>query len=368
MGLTRFLAAALVAALVLGLGGAVAAAEPVVNTAPPTLDAAPRVGVQVTTSPGTWTPAGTTHTYQWLRDGSPIAGATGPSYRPEPADRGRLLSVSVTATAPDGGSAPATSAPAKVRAGLLLSRKRPSFRGTPRYTRTLTARPGRWSGGAVTVRYRWLRSGKPITGATKRRYRLGHEDVGKRIRVRVTARRAGYAKATRLSRARKVRHRIGVRARVTYRVETRGRIATSLATFRRQARQTYADPRGWRNAGVEFREVRRGGDFSLVLSEASRLPSFSSQCSKYYSCRVGRNVIINQDRWTSATPSWNAAGGDLRGYRHMVVNHETGHWLGHGHRGCPGKGRAPVMMQQSKGLHGCTHNPWPVRSELWIRR
>ncbi len=49
----------------------------------------------------------------------------------------------------------------------------------------------------------------------------------------------------------------------------------------------------------------------------------------------------------------------------MVVNHETGHWLGKGHARCPGKGRlAPVMMQQSKGTHGCRFNPWPTAAEL----
>jgi hypothetical protein len=77
-------------------------------------------------------------------------------------------------------------------------------------------------------------------------------------------------------------------------------------------------------------------------------------------------VIINQLRWRHASPSWNQAHKSLRTYRHMVVNHETGHWLGHGHLGCGGAGRlAPVMMQQSKGLDGCKHNPWPLASELW---
>ncbi|MDT0184548.1 DUF3152 domain-containing protein [Microbacterium sp. ARD31] len=154
---------------------------------------------------------------------------------------------------------------------------------------------------------------------------------------------------------------IPVRRRVTYSVATRGRITTSLAQFRRQAQQTYADPRGWRYGGVEFRRVRRGGDFTLVLAAAGTVPSFSSACSATWSCRVGRFVVINQDRWKHASPAWNAAGRSLRDYRHLVVNHETGHWLGRGHASCPaGGGPAPVMMQQSKGTGGCRFNPWPL--------
>ena len=154
---------------------------------------------------------------------------------------------------------------------------------------------------------------------------------------------------------------IPVRRRVTYSVATRGRITTSLAQFRRQAQQTYADPRGWRYGGVEFRRVGRGGDFTLVLAAAGTVPSFSSACSATWSCRVGRFVVINQDRWKHASPAWNAAGRSLRDYRHLVVNHETGHWLGRGHASCPpGGGAAPVMMQQSKGTGGCRFNPWPL--------
>ena len=105
----------------------------------------------------------------------------------------------------------------------------------------------------------------------------------------------------------------------------------------------------------------------MVLAEASRVPGFSPVCSARWSCRVGRYVVINQLRWLHASPSWNRAHRSLRSYRHMVVDHETGHWLGHGHLGCPGRGRAaPVMMQQSKGLDGCRHNPWPLPSELWL--
>jgi hypothetical protein len=156
---------------------------------------------------------------------------------------------------------------------------------------------------------------------------------------------------------------IPVTRRVTYSVTTRGRTTASLAVFKRQVQETYDDPRGWRAGGVEFRRVRRGGDFTLVLSTAGAVPSFSSQCSTQWSCRVGRFVIINQTRWQHASPAWNAAGRSLRDYRQMVVNHETGHWLGRGHATCSGGGRAPVMMQQSKGTGGCSFNPWPLEWE-----
>lgn len=157
---------------------------------------------------------------------------------------------------------------------------------------------------------------------------------------------------------------IPVRRHVTYSVTTRGRITASTRLFRRLAQQTFDDPRGWRAGGVEFRRVARGGDFTLVLAEARTVPSFSSQCSSTWSCRVGRFVIINQTRWQQASPAWNAAGRSLRDYRHLVVNHETGHWLGRGHASCPaGGGRAPVMMQQSKGTGSCRFNPWPLEWE-----
>lgn len=159
----------------------------------------------------------------------------------------------------------------------------------------------------------------------------------------------------------------GQKITVTYDISTKGAITASLAEFKTMANQTLNDSRGWARMGIAFKEVASGGQFTLVLSEANQVPSFSpGGCDAQYSCRAGRYVVINQDRWLGATASWNAGGGSLRDYRHMVVNHETGHWLGHGHVSCGGTGQAAaVMQQQSISLQGCSFNPWPLASELW---
>lgn len=153
---------------------------------------------------------------------------------------------------------------------------------------------------------------------------------------------------------------------VTYTISTKGATSSDLGTFSAQVNETLNDPRGWAQLGVSFQEVATGGNFNFVLSEASQVPTFSSGCSAEWSCRVGPSVVINDIRWSGATPAWNAAGGDIRNYRHMVVNHEVGHWLGHGHLNCTAPGAsAPVMQQQSIDLQGCVFNPWPHASELW---
>jgi hypothetical protein len=369
---------AVVSVLLLGLtlvsGPALAATPPedpeepepptVVNTAPPSITGEPRFGEVLRVDPGGWEPADATVDVHWLREGRPIKGATAPRFRPRLKDIGTALTVRVRATSGDS-TAVAFSEPVRVRKGLLANETRPRIDGSRRFDHTLAARPGSWSRKPDRVRYQWFRDGRPVPGATRPRLHLGLAEFGSRLTVRVTAFREGYRRAqARAPRTKRIDHRVPARHTVTYQVETRGAISADLATFRRQAQATFDDPRGWRGSGVRFVPVAAGGAFSLVLSEASQVPTFSSGCSRDWSCRVGRYVIINQTRWQQASPMWNRIGRTVRDYRHMVVNHETGHWLGHGHRGCPGQGAvAPVMMQQSKGLAGCRANPWPTAPE-----
>ena len=111
----------------------------------------------------------------------------------------------------------------------------------------------------------------------------------------------------------------------------RGSPASSVNDLAAAVADTYADSRGWSAAGLNFVQVPSGGDFTVWLAQASTLPSFGSPCDSTYSCTQGRNVIINDDRFRTGSPHWP---GPLAEYRHMVINHETGHWLGFGHSFC----------------------------------
>ncbi len=145
-------------------------------------------------------------------------------------------------------------------------------------------------------------------------------------------------------------------------VATRGPVASDVGAFAATVTQVLNDARGWALDGrVGFARVESGGDFTVWLASASSMSSFGPPCHPRYSCRRGDNVVINEDRWSTGSTPW---AGPLEEYRTMVVNHETGHWLGFGHASCPGSGHpAPVMMQQSKGTGACTPNPWPLPSE-----
>jgi hypothetical protein len=155
-------------------------------------------------------------------------------------------------------------------------------------------------------------------------------------------------------------------APVVYQYSVRGKgNVSSIEEFAAAAAETYADPRGWNLGGsVRFERIASGGDFTLWLSADSQMSTFGGACDVVWSCRSGDNVVINEDRWLGASPAWNESGASLRDYRHMVVNHETGHWLGFGHATCASPGApAAAMQQQSMGLHRCAPNPWPVAGE-----
>jgi hypothetical protein len=156
------------------------------------------------------------------------------------------------------------------------------------------------------------------------------------------------------------------RATVTYEVAVRGEVSVDVEDFASQVARFLSDPLGWPAVGVAFERVDADAMVTIWLSEDSQVPSFSSICSTGLSCSIGRDVIINEKRWVESAPPGVMDDVPVEQYRMMVVNHEVGHWLGHhNHTSCAGPGElAPLMMQQSKGLHGCVFNPYPLPGEL----
>ena len=133
------------------------------------------------------------------------------------------------------------------------------------------------------------------------------------------------------------------------------------AAFAKFVRDTYAAPNGWTSAGQwRFRQVGPGqaADFQLMLvTPETRDILCGGGPDRYTSCRIGDRIVLNVARWAHGVPNYGAS---LTAYRQYMVNHETGHRLGNHHELCPGPGQpAPVMEQQTLGLHGCVANSWP---------
>ncbi|MDO4612829.1 MAG: DUF3152 domain-containing protein [Actinomycetaceae bacterium] len=122
------------------------------------------------------------------------------------------------------------------------------------------------------------------------------------------------------------------------------------------------DPRGW---GRTFNRTDGTADVRIVLASPTRVDTLCAPLSTrgHSSCRNGTNVVLNAYRWVNGAGMWTQMGLTMTDYHIYMVNHEMGHYLGHGHEQCltPG-GLAPVMKQQSNdggNNGGCKPNGWP---------
>jgi hypothetical protein len=152
-----------------------------------------------------------------------------------------------------------------------------------------------------------------------------------------------------------------------YEVEVEDGIGVSPSGAAQQVETILADSRGWTADGTSaFARISTGQpDFVVEIATPTTVDKV---CAEYdldtggeLNCSVGQHVMVNLKRWLLATPAY---ADDVTSYRALIINHEVGHFLGHGHVTCPGKGQlAPVMMQQIKGLHGCLTNVWPFTAD-----
>ncbi|MDM4763851.1 lamin tail domain-containing protein [Galbitalea sp. SE-J8] len=158
-----------------------------------------KVGSTLTVATGSWGPAGIALSVQWLRNGTAIAGASGTAYTLGAKDRGAAITVRVTGQLAGYAPVVVTSRPTATVAAGSLGSVRPTIVGTLKAGKRLTAKVGKWKPAAVKLSYRWYRNGKPIARATRSSYTLKSADRGKRIVVKVTGSRAGYASVKRAS-------------------------------------------------------------------------------------------------------------------------------------------------------------------------
>ena len=128
--------------------------------------------------------------YQWLRGGSLIAGATASTYTLGDADVGTLISVRVSYTDGEGtNEGPLTSAQTAAVVNVNDAPVGlPAITGTVTEDQILTADISGISDndGLGAFSYQWLRGGSLIAGATAATYTLGDADVGTLISVRVS--------------------------------------------------------------------------------------------------------------------------------------------------------------------------------------
>ena len=184
-----------------------------VNTGEPLISGSAVEGATLSTSTGTWSGTSITYAYQWVRcgadgglpDGSncpSIPGATSSSFTLTAADIGKRLRVQVTASN-GAGTATATANPTVVVAQSTTTGPprviaEPSITGTAIQGRILVASVGTWAGATLSFAYQWVRCGADggfpdgsnctvVSGATSSSYTLAADDVGQRIRIRITA-------------------------------------------------------------------------------------------------------------------------------------------------------------------------------------
>jgi hypothetical protein len=201
------LAALVAAGLSAGSAGARAAASAPANAVTPAIVGTAVVGQTLTTTSGSW--AGDNpiaFAYQWRRcteDGTgcvDVAGATGPTRMVVSGDVGSRLRVQVTASNAAGSAAVQSAATAVVALKTAPANVRePAIRGSAVEGQTLTGTNGDWKGTMpLTYAYRWVRcpadggaadgsNCRNVPNATGLTHVLEHDDVGLRLRLRVTA-------------------------------------------------------------------------------------------------------------------------------------------------------------------------------------
>ena len=176
------------------------------NKTLPVVSGTPKVGETLSTTNGTWTNDPTSFAYQWLADGTAVAGATQSTFVPTAAQAGKKMTVRVTASKTGLTSGTATSEPtgtvtADPTACTITVTGGPTVSGDAEVGSLLTASPGTTTPAGVTASYQWLRDAQAIVGATASTYRVATADEGSALAVQVTYAKEGCENVVRTAQA-----------------------------------------------------------------------------------------------------------------------------------------------------------------------
>lgn len=153
----------------------------------PQVTGQPKLGALLSATSGSWNTSGLAYDYQWLRAGTPVAGATAASYRVTAADIGKRLSVRVTATkaglAPGVATSTATAAVPKATSTTKATVNKATVKKGKPVTVTATVTSSPTATGKVAVR---------VDGKTVKTVALKN---GK-VTVAITIKKAGKHKIT----------------------------------------------------------------------------------------------------------------------------------------------------------------------------
>ncbi|MEU0107060.1 DUF3152 domain-containing protein [Streptomyces sp. NPDC006251] len=163
----------------------------------------------------------------------------------------------------------------------------------------------------------------------------------------------------------------GAGQKLTYRVDVEQGLGLDGELFAEAVQKTLNDQRSWaHNGAYAFERIYTGKpDFVITLASPGTTADWCAKSGldttvDNVSCdsAATERVMINAYRWAQGSETYGDR--DIHAYRQMLINHEVGHRLGHGHVTCDKDGDlAPVMQQQTKfldhdGIH-CRANPWP---------
>jgi len=165
-------------------------------TKKPGISGSPRSGETLKVSKGTWNVPPSGYSYQWYSNGKAIRGATKTTYKLPKTEIGKKVNAKVTVKRTGFTTGVSFAAQKRISTALFKKVGKPSISGTPKAGRTLTARPGATVPKATSHSYQWYKDGKAIKGATKSRHKIAWSDFGRKIQVKVTAKRTNYSQVS----------------------------------------------------------------------------------------------------------------------------------------------------------------------------